>query len=599
MSEVELWNRVRESIIGRNTFIDTPFGKRLLTYADYTASGRGVSFIEEYFKNDILKLYANTHTDDDLTGEITTERLHISEHMIKECVNAGESYSIIEVGSGATGAINRLQEILGIYIPPATKRRFDQLYNEFLDEGERKRFYDFIMAKRPVVFIGPYEHHSNEISWRECFCEVVEIGLDSGGKLNLDELEKKLQSDAYRDRVKIGSFSAASNVTGIRTPVYEVARLLHRYGAYAFFDFAAAAPYVEIDVNRDEEAYFDAIFFSPHKFLGGPGSCGVLIFKRKLYPFELPPTYSGGGTVDFVNFNTQKYSHAIEVREKPGTPPILQIMRAALALKLKKMLGVKRIEEREEELTHRAFNKLIKIPNLEVLGPASPDNRISIFSFVIKAGDYFLHPRFVIKLMNDLFGIQGRAGCSCAGPYGHRLLGIDDDESSEYYREIVINGNLGLKPGWARVNFHFLFTETEFDFLLRAIEFIAKYGKYFLPLYEFSIKTGRWSFKKQLEGSSDGNRIIEFIRENRLENSYVEDVDFGFERALSYSSRMDREDIPPLENANLEDTKREKLYDSYLASAKEMADKLKELFDESRVKIVGENLIPYGYYSPI
>ncbi len=591
MEESALWSMVRESIIGRDVFIDTPFGKRLLTYADYTASGRGISFIEEYFKSDILKLYANTHTDDDLTGEITTERLHLSEHMIKECVNADESYSVIEVGSGATGAINRLQEILGIYIPPATKRRFDQLYNEFLKEGDRERFYDFIMAKRPVVFIGPYEHHSNEISWRECFCEVVEIGLNDEGRLDLKELESKLEDSTYKDRLKIGSFSAASNVTGILTPVYDVARILHSHGAYAFFDFAAAAPYVEIDVNRDEDSYFDAIFFSPHKFLGGPGSCGVLVFKRKLYPFELPPTYSGGGTVDFVNFNTQKYSHAIEVREKPGTPPILQIMRAALALELKRKLGTEKIERRERELTERAFSKLRNIPNIEVLGPESPGDRIPIFSFVVQAGRYFLHPRFVIKLMNDLFGIQGRAGCSCAGPYGHRLLGIDDDESSEYYREIVINGNLGLKPGWARVNFHFLFTDTEVEFLLEAIEFIARYGRYFLPLYSFSMRTGRWAFKGLREQANKANKLVTLMKTDGLATTVADDPGFGIGTAFSYFDKEGRGKFPPVG----EEEKR-KLYDSYLAYAESVARELKEIFDEERVRIVGKNLIPYGYY---
>ncbi len=584
----KLWDTVRNSIIGRGALIDTPFGNRLLTYADYTASGRGIEFIEDYFRDEILPVYANTHTDDDFTGEITTERLHMAEHRIKEFLNADESYSIIEVGSGATGAINRLQEILGIYIPPATKRRFDQFYNEFLDSEDRNRFYEYIMKKRPVVFIGPYEHHSNEISWRECFAEVIEIGLDKKGGIDLAELEDRLGNSSYDERLKIGSFSAASNVTGILSPVYDIAKLLHRYGALAFFDFAAAAPYVKIDVNRDNESYFDAIFFSPHKFLGGPGSCGLLIFKRNLYPFELPPTYSGGGTVDFVNFNIQKYSHVIEIREKPGTPPILQTMRAALALELKNKLGEDKIEEKERDMTARAYRFLEKIPNLNILGPKTESGRVSIFSLTMSVGEVdgrecFLHPRFAIKLMNDLFGLQGRAGCSCAGPYGHRLLGIDDDESSEYYKEIVVNKNLGLKPGWVRVNFHFLFTDLEVDYILRVIEFVSKYGKYFLPLYEFDLKSGRWSFRgiDQLQLLSS-ELIAEFDFKNRKEN-----VEFGLDLGIRDRETYDR---------FISEEEREKMYDEYLRYGKKIARKLIDVFEESKVKVVGKNLIPYCYY---
>jgi len=571
---MDFWEYVRGNIIGRDTLIKTPFGERVVTYADYTASGRGLVFLENYM-NYVLEEYANTHTDDDATGEVMTQRLHRAEHIIKEHIHANEDYKIIEVGSGATGAINRLQEILGVYIPPASKKKFDQIYNDYFKGKDIDEFYSFYMANRPVVFVGPYEHHSNEISWRECFTEVVEIKLMHTGEIDLNDLHEKVSNPNYNRRVKIGSFSAASNVTGIITPVYDVARILHDNGAYAFFDFAASAPYVRIDVNRDKKSYFDAVFYSPHKFLGGPGSCGILVFRKQLYHSELPPSYSGGGTVDFVNFNLTKYSDAIEIREKPGTPPILQALRAALAMEIKDRFGIENIEKRENNLIKKVFRHFSSIPQVEILGNHDPEKRIAIFSFNIKDGESYLHPRFVIKLLNDLFGIQGRAGCACAGPYGHRLLNIDRDKSQEIYREIIDRGNMGVKPGWARVNFHYLMTDDEVDFLLKAIDFVVEYGKYFLSLYSFDIKSGSWSGVEEVKGLRLGGG------------------DFGIEEALKIfqagvrlkekqESRIDEEDL-------------RNFYIEYLEEARKLGRKLKISFDKSNLRTTSREFIPYLY----
>ncbi len=490
----DLWDLTRSSIIGRNALITTPFGARRLTYADHTASGRGVTFIEEHIQR-LLETYGNTHTEDDATGTITSEHLHQAELSIKRLVNAGPKHRIITVGAGTTAAVHQLQQILGIYIPPAGKDFFSGILGEYFSVKERERFSEWINAQRPVVFVGPFEHHSNEVSWRECFAEVVETDLTPRGFLDLDDLAKKLELPQFANRRKLGAFSAASNVTGVKSPVHEVARILHRHDCLALFDFAAAAPYERMDCNQDEESFFDALYFSPHKLLGGPGSAGILIIHERIYRSDLPPTVGAGGTVEFVNFDGQSYIPDIEAREKAGTPGILQTIRAALALELKERLDPKRIAAREAELVRMARGMLTGHPGIELMGDVDPDHRLPIFSFTIKVGSSWLHPRFVTVLLNDLFGIQSRAGCSCAAPYGHRLLGIDESKSRKF-EATIMRGDVGLKPGWTRVNFHFLHTDAETEFICRAVRFVADRGVAFLPLYGFDIHTGAWKHRE-------------------------------------------------------------------------------------------------------
>lgn len=476
------WDTIRADVIGAQATIDTPYGERRLSYADYTASGRALGAVESYVQ-ELLAHYANTHTEDDTTGLLTSRRLAAAEDVIKRALNADEHYKLISVGAGATAAINRLQQILGVYLPPATRDR--------LCRGGRAVSHEECSDLSPVVFVGPYEHHSNEISWREGLAEVVEVDLDEDGYLDLADLERKLADPAWDGRQKIGSFSAASNVSGIKTDVYGVARLLHRYGALAFFDYSASAPYVAIDVRRDDEAYFDGVFFSPHKYLGGPGASGILLIREEMYRRDLPPSIAGGGTVSFVNAVSQDYVEDIEEREKAGTPGIIQTMRAAIAIDLQRELGVEAIEARERELIGRALERLAKVDGIEIIGSAPAADRIAIFAFNLRSGQGYLHPRFVVRLLNDLFGIQSRAGCSCAGPYGHRLLHIDL-ETSELYRQRIREGSHGIKPGWVRLNFHYLITDEQFDFLCNAIEFVARYGTYFLKDYRFDLHSGAW-----------------------------------------------------------------------------------------------------------
>jgi selenocysteine lyase/cysteine desulfurase len=333
---------------------------------------------------------------------------------------------------------------------------------------------------------------------------VVEVNLGRDGSVDLEHLEQLLKLPEYKGRLRIGSFSAASNVTGMRSPVHDIARLLHAHGAYACFDYAASAPYVEIDMNpapgpQGGDASIDAVFISPHKFLGGPGSSGVLVFNERLYHRELPPSVAGGGTVDYVSPFDQDFIADIEEREKAGTPGVLQTLKAALALELKRRIGPERIEAREQELLTRAMQRWSAHERIEILGNPDPGRRIGIVSFNLRdpRGRY-LHPKFVTVLLNDLFGIQSRAGCSCAGPYGHRLLGIDQP-TSELYRDWVRKGFQGIKPGWCRVGFHYAMDDVESGFVMDAVEFVAEHGHRFLKLYAFDPATGAWSHREYQE----------------------------------------------------------------------------------------------------
>jgi len=566
MREPQFWQTVRENIIGRYAEIKTPFGKRLLTYTDYTASGRAVQFIEDYL-SEIMELYGNTHTEDTSTGITTTERLMSAEKIIKKHVNADDRYKIIHEGYGSTGAIHRLQKILGIYVPPVLRENIKYIVDGYFGENKKqlKELNNYMEQNKPVVLVGPYEHHSNELTWREGFCRVVEIELTPQGLIDLKDLENKLNSYKNGKRPLIGSFSACSNVTGIKSPVYEIAGLIHDHGAYAFFDFSASAPYIEIDIRHDERSYFDAIFFSPHKFLGGPGSPGILIIHEKLYRKDLPPTFSGGGTVDYVGFTTQLYSRDIEIREKPGTPGIIQMMKAALAVELKEKLGTELIEKREQELTERAIDFLSGLPNVEILGNPDPSKRIGIISFNISLNGGYFHPRFIVRLLNDLFGIQARAGCSCAGPYGHRLLHIDYEKSRKYKR-LIQEGLTGLKPGWARISLHYLMDDEEFDFIMKAVRFVSENAVYFLPLYEFNIHTGRWQYR----------------------GFYDKRASFGIDYNISNKSGRFKKNRRQIDIKSC--------YHDYLKKANKIAEELKSRFSDINIKETEDDLIRFVYY---
>jgi len=474
---MDLIETIRASVIGSEYAVPGPFGYRRVTYADYTASGRSLSFIEDYIRDVVLPLYANTHTESSGTGLQTTRFREEARELIRTCVNADDAYAVVFAGSGATGAINHLVNVLGLRIPCTLEDRY--------------HLSDHIPAsERPVVFIGPFEHHSNELTWRESIADVVRIAEDADGHVDVVDLERRLEE--YADRpLKIGSFSAASNVTGIISDTRAIAHLLHDHGALSFWDFAAAAPYVSIDVLPDDDplAYKDAIFISPHKMIGGPGTPGVLVARKDLFKNRVPAN-PGGGTVAFVNPSDHRYLDDIEHREEGGTPAIIESIRAGLVFQVKRAVGSERIRRLEESFIERAIASWSANPNIKILGNPEAD-RLSIVSFVIHHGDRYLHHNFVVALLNDLFGIQSRGGCSCAGPYGHQLLGIDLDTSLEFEKEIE-RGCEGIKPGWVRVNFNYFIAEEVFDFIVEAVHLVANDGWRLLPHYTFDATTGLW-----------------------------------------------------------------------------------------------------------
>jgi selenocysteine lyase/cysteine desulfurase len=502
----EYFYRFRAGVVGGQQCFATPFGRKRITYADWTASGRAYGPIEAKLADEVLPFFGNTHTGTTVTGAMMSRAYEQSKSIIKEHVNAGEGDVLVFCGSGMTAAVNKLQRILGLRLP---ERVMDYVECLRLDE-----------AARPLVLVTHMEHHSNQISWLETIATVEIIRQGEDGNVDLQHLRQLLER--YKDRKnKMAAVTACSNVTGMQTPYHAIASIMHEYGGLCFVDFACSAPYVAIDMHPGAErgdgrraggaggaggagcppaggadgaggagcppaggaggggaggaggagsADLDAIYFSCHKFLGGPGTPGVLIFNPELYKNRVPDQ-PGGGTMLYSNpWKVHEYIADVEQREDGGTPPILQGIKAALCIRLKEEMGVERMLRREEEMLLRLFGRLSKIPRVGILGEGNPNGengpkRLGVVSFIAKDAHYQL----VVKMLNDRFGIQARGGCSCAGSYGHLLLGIEEARSYEILH-LLHAGELWHKPGWVRLSIHPTMTDAEIDYIMDAIE---------------------------------------------------------------------------------------------------------------------------------
>ncbi|MFT4535233.1 MAG: selenocysteine lyase/cysteine desulfurase [Saprospiraceae bacterium] len=477
------FDQFRHNIIGQDQTFDSPYGKQRIIYADWIASGRMYAPIEKLLNEELYPYVGNTHTETTITGSSMTLAYHRAKSIIKEHVNANEHDILISSNSGMTGVVNKLQRILGL-----------KIHEKFADRLEIPDH------ERPIVFCSHMEHHSNQTSWLETICDLEIIKACPKGACDLEHLQQLLEK--YKDRkVKIATITSCSNVTGIFTPYYDIAKLMHQNEGLCFVDFACSAPYIDIDMHpTDEESYLDAIYFSPHKFLGGPSSSGILLFNQKLYSNKVPDN-PGGGTVDWTNpWGNHKYYDAIEAREDGGTPSFLQTMRVALSIQLKEKMSTEKIIAREHELLEIAWPKLSSIDNLHILADTHKD-RLGVISFYIED----LHYNLAVKLLNDRFGIQVRGGCSCAGTYGHYLLEVSY-EKSESITQTISLGDMTNKPGWIRLSLHPTMTDEEVRFICDAIKELALNHNAWAIDYKYCNKANEFSHK---DGSCGESELVE------------------------------------------------------------------------------------------
>ncbi|WP_445756956.1 aminotransferase class V-fold PLP-dependent enzyme [Polaribacter sp.] len=472
MNLEQFFSQFREHIIGINQTFDSPYGVKKVVYADWIASGRLYRPIEEKICNELGPFVANTHTETSTTGATMTLAYHKARKIIKRHVNANDNDVLITSGSGMTGVVNKFQRILGLKI------------NENL-----KNYTTIPDHLKPIIFISHMEHHSNQTSWLETIADVEVVPADENGLVSVENFESCIKKHLHRE-IKIVAITSCSNVTGIKTPYHKIAKLIHHFNGLCFVDFACCAPYVNINMHpENEEEYLDAIFFSPHKFLGGPGSAGVLVFNKKLYK-NIVPDNPGGGTVSYTNpWGQHDYFDDVETREDGGTPAFLQTIKIAFAIQLKEKMGISNIENRENEINKRMFETFEKLDGVQILAP-NQKKRLSIFSFYFEK----YHFNLVVKLLNDRFGIQTRGGCSCAGTYGHFLLNVDQETSTKIKNQILEGCNTE-KPGWIRLSLHPTITNQELDFICNSLKELVNNIESWSKDYLYDISKNDFSYK--------------------------------------------------------------------------------------------------------
>ncbi|MDW3210350.1 MAG: aminotransferase class V-fold PLP-dependent enzyme [Reichenbachiella sp.] len=478
------FDEIRKNVVGCGQSFDTPFGSFDMLYADWVASGRLYAPIEEAITKKFGPWVANTHSYSNKTGSLMTTAYNQAKQIIREHVNASENDMLVLTGSGMTGGVVRLQQILGLCKHQNTPE---------LEESDR-----------PIVFITHMEHHSHHVSWMETVADVVIVPPGQDLKIDLDLLQAEI--DKYADRkLKIGAFTAGSNVTGVITPIHEMAEVMHKNGGYCFVDYAATAPYVAMDMHpKNDLQALDAIYFSPHKFLGGPGACGVMLFNKKIYTGK--SCVPGGGNVTWTNpWGEYGFTSNDEAKEDGGTPGFLQAIRAALAIKLKEKMGIANIERREEELVSKAFEKMNQIEGVRIVGEQE-SKRIGVVSFNIDD----IHYNAVVRIMNDRFGVQIRGGWACASTYCHYLFELDQSQSKRL-TDGIDSQNLTGKPGWARMSLHPTMTDKQLDYALEAIEYIAKNKQKLKEEYVYDVKTNDFTLQKKAVDNNDKQAAEMFV----------------------------------------------------------------------------------------
>jgi len=478
----EHFAKYRKNIIGDNKKFESPYGEKQIIYSDWTASGRIYGPVEDKLREKFYPMVGNTHTETNVTGSSMTIAYRRAMNIVKKHVNASAEDVMISSNSGMTGVVNKFQRILGLKVY--------EKHRDFIKVEEEDR---------PIVFITHMEHHSNQTSWLETLADVEIIKPDKEGYVDLSSFAELLEK--YKNRkTKYAAITSCSNVTGIITPYFEIAEMIHKEGGYCFVDFACSAPYIDINMHPEKKyQYLDAIFFSPHKFLGGPGTAGVLIFNKDLYNNEVPDS-PGGGTVDWTNpWGLHKYLDDIEMREDGGTPAFLQTIKTALCVKVKEEMGTDNIKAREEEQIELIWDRMMAIPGLHILAD-NFKNRLGVLSFYIDK----LHYNLGVRLLNDRFGIQMRGGCSCAGTYGHFLLHVDE-ETSNAITSAVSHGDMTNKPGWIRMSIHPTMSNAELEFIVDSLEKLAASFEEWGNDYEYDLHTNEFKYK---DGDFDAEQKV-------------------------------------------------------------------------------------------